>query len=150
MKINKKFLQRIIKEEIGKAVEEESLKREIIQCYVAAISANNNNFPDKNEPEKVLYKELKGLGIDPLDALPMLSREEVPGNFYQNASHMHNTMVRLTGRGEEIMIDAFADFPKVNSDPSKNQDNQFLRNPRTAQSRDQLDTRKDQKNLTQG
>jgi len=149
MKINKKFLQRIIKEEIGKAVEEESLKREIIQCYVAAISANNNNFPDKNEPEKVLYKELKGLGIDPLQALPMLSREEVPGNFYQNASHMHNAMVRLTGEGEEIMIDAFADFPKVNSDKNKDPDPGFMRVPKTPQARSQLDTRKDRKNLIQ-
>lgn len=150
MKINKKFLQRIIKEEIGKAIEDESLKREIIQCYTAAISANNNNFPDKNEPEKRLYKELEALGIDPLEALPMLSRDEVAANFYQNASHMHNAMVRLTGEGEEIMIDAFADFPKPDANKSKDPDPGFMRVPKTPQARSQLDTRKDRKNLTQG
>ena len=150
MKINKKFLQKIIKEEIQKVVEDETLKRDVISCYVRAISANNNNFPDKNEPEKNLYKDLKTLGVDPLEALLMLGRDEVPGNFFQNASHMHNAMVRLTGRGEEVMIDAFADFPKVNSDKNKDPDPGFMRVPKTPQARDQLDTRKDRKNLTQG
>jgi hypothetical protein len=150
MKINKKFLQRIIKEEIARAIEDEETKRDVIHAYIQAIGDAGMNVEKGSEPEKDLYNRLQNIGVDPLEALNMLSREEVDPDFYVNASHMHNAMVRMTGEGEEIMIDAFQDFPKTMADPYKDPDPNFMRSPRTGQSRDYLDTRKDRKNLTQG
>jgi len=131
MKISKEYLKKLIKEEIRSALYDDSIKQDIIACFVRAVNLGHDSFPHKNEPEATLYKQLNNLGVNPLKALQMISREEVDPQFYLNATHMHNAMVRLSGEGEEMMIDAFADFPKIDSSKNRDPDPGFMRVPKT-------------------
>ncbi len=140
MKISANFLKKLIKEELRTVLYDDTLKSDIIRIF-------SSNIEPKNV--KKLYKELSNIQIEPLEAIKMLSRNEVDPQFYQNACHMHNEMVKMLGVSDEMKIDAFADFPKPDSDAHRTPDEFFMRSPRLPSSTSQIDYRRGEKNYIQ-
>lgn len=138
MKIRKKFLKNIIKEEIQKILYDENEKQNIIHMFIDAIRDNN--------PKK-LIKNLSKIGIEPEKAIYMISVEEVDYDFYIHCQEIHNAMVKLLGKGEEMHVSIHD--PLVKSDPERDPDPNFMRVPKTSTARNPLDVRKDRKNLIQ-
>ncbi len=140
MKISKNYLKQIIKEEIRSVLynnKDDSLEINIIHAFTDAIHDMN---------EKILIKNLKSFNINPVSAINYLNPEAVDADFYNNACEIHNSMVRLLGRGEEKRIDAFSHFPEVNHDPNKDPDPNFMRSPKLDRAYDQEDPRDGKKN----
>lgn len=138
MIIKKSYIEKLIKEEIQRALYGDDKKRQIIHLF---IRAND----DKNVDN--LISGLKNIGVPPYKALDMLSRDEIDSNFYINSCGIHNEIVKKLKMGKEKGIDAFAHFPQIDHDPNIDQDPAFLRKPKSDAAYDQLDTRKDIKNL---
>jgi hypothetical protein len=114
----------------------EDKKRKIISLFSKAIESKD---------VKQLIKDLKNVSISPEKALQDLNRDEVDPQFYVNACHMHNEMIKLLGSGEEMKIDAFADFPKPDSDDHRTPDKDWMRSPRLPSSVAQIDSRRGEK-----
>jgi hypothetical protein len=114
------------------------IRQDVIRVFINAI-----NIKDPS----VLYDDLNSAGIIPVKAIRMLDRESVDPQFYLNACHMHNEMIKLLGYGEEMKIDAFADFPKADSDEHRTPDKYWMRSPRLPSSTAQLDYRRGEKTL---
>ncbi len=140
MKLSKSYLKQIIKEEIRSVLyydRDESLEINIIHAFTDAISDMNAKF---------LIKNLKTVNVDPVTAIDYLNPKTVDPDFYNNACEVHNTMVKILGRGEEKRMDAFSHFPEVNSNPNKDPDPNFMRSPKLDRAYDQEDTRDGKKN----
>lgn len=140
MNIKVNYLKQIIKEEIKSVLYDQAEKQDIIHAFVEAIETQNI---------KKLYKDLKFIGVEPLKAIRILKRDDVDPQFYQNASHMHNEMAKMLGVDDEIKIDAFADFPKPDSNDHRTPDKNFLRSPKLPTSTAQIDYRSGEKNYIQ-
>lgn len=116
------FIEKIIKEEIQKAVrdmgmskqipDEESKKRQIIQIFIKGTQ-------DQNLLN--LFNSLKQI-TNPLKAINFLKIGEVDTSFYIRAGELHNAMVRKTGKGEEVNLDVSEIPPAIDGSvrPSKN------------------------------
>lgn len=121
MIIKKTVLKQIIREELMRLTENEDLKRNVIQAFIKFIGSKDTNS---------FVEETNNLGIEPTDAINMFSSEEVEPTFYGNACEMHNQLVRDLGKGEEKPINAFAHFPKIGNDPTKEPNSNFMRSPK--------------------
>jgi len=112
--------------------------QEIMHIFINAIETKDPN---------VLYHDLVRAKTIPVKAIRKLDRDSVDAQFYLNACHMHNEMVKLLGYGEEMKIDAFADFPKADSDEHRTPDKYWMRSPRLPSSTAQIDYRRGEKTL---
>ena len=149
MKIKKSFLQKLIKEEIRKVLYGDPIKHKVINLFVKARDAMDDPA-NKTEHIKELINSLESIGVAPNMAIDhLLDSEEIDQNFYIRCAEIHNEIVKITG-GEEKRINAFAHFPRIDHDPNIDQDPEFMRKPKNAEAYDQLDTRKDRKNLKIG
>lgn len=102
MKVLKKDLKKLIEQEINKQLDTEEQKRQVINAFVHFIETKDSNS---------FEQELSSAGIDPTNAINLLSPEEVDSDFFINAVEAHNLAVRELGRGEERPVDAFSQFP---------------------------------------
>jgi hypothetical protein len=118
-------------------VKKQNIKHKIISCFVNSLESKDVD---------VLMQNLKDIGVSPLEAIRKLDREEVDAQFYVNASHMHNEMAKKLGADDSIKIDAFADFPKPDSNDHRTPDKYWMRSPKLPTSTAQLDYRRDRKN----
>ncbi len=112
--------------------------QEIMHIFINAIETKDPN---------VLYHDLVNAKTIPVKAIRKLDRDSADPQFYLNACHMHNEMVKLLGYGEEMKIDAFADFPKADSDEHRIPDKYWMRSPRLPSSTAQIDYRRGEKTL---
>lgn len=138
MKIRKKFLENIIKEEIRSVLYGEPMKQDVIHIFIKAIRLQ--------DPEYLKFG-LNKIGVIPEKAIYMISVEEVDYDFYIHCQEIHNAMVKLLGKGEEMHVSIHD--PLVKSDPERDPDPNFMRVPKTSTARNPLDVRKDTKNLIQ-
>ena len=139
MIIKKSYIEKLIKEEIHKAVYGDDKRRQIIHLFINAINDGN--------VEK-LINGLKNINILPYMALDMLNRNQIDNNFYIKSCQLHNEIVKTLKAGKEKGIDAFAHFPQIDHNPDIDQDPSFMRKPKSDTAYDQEDTRKHRKNLT--
>ena len=149
MKIKKSFIQKLIKEELRKVLYEEieDKKIKVINLFVKARDAMDDPANKEKFIQDLIYS-LNLIPVAPNQAINLINPEEVDQNFYIRCCEIHNEIVEITG-GEEKHINAFAHFPRIDHDPNIDQDPEFMRKPKNAEAYDQLDTRKDRKNLIQ-
>ena len=144
MKIKKIFIQKLIKEEIRKVLYGDPIKQHIIELFVKARDAMDNPA-NKQDFIEDLISSLDSIGVIPNKAINLLDPEEVDQNFYIRCCEIHNELVKITG-GEEKRINAFAHFPRIDRSPEHSPK---ILKPKSLSAFDQLDTRKDRKNLIQ-
>jgi hypothetical protein len=116
-----------------------AIRQDVVNIFIKAIETKD---------PKSLHSDLQMAGIIPQKAIKMLKRGTIDPQFYSNACHIHNEMIKLYDYGEQMKIDAFADFPKPDSDDHRTPDKNWLRSPRLPSSTAQLDYRRGQKNLS--
>ena len=143
MKIKKTFIQKLIKEEIRKVLYGDPIKQDVINLFAKARDAMDDPA-NKTEHTKELINSLESIGVVPNMAIDhLLDSEEIDQNFYIRCAEIHNEIVKITG-GEEKRINAFAHFPKMDRSPEHSPK---FQKPKSLSAFDQLDTRKDRKNL---
>ena len=147
MKIKTNFIKRLIKEEVQKILYGDPIKQKVVHLFAKARDAMDDPA-NKQSFIKELITSLKDLGVIPSKAIDLLDPEQVDQNFYIRCNEIHNEIIKITG-GEEKNINAFAHFPRIDHDPNIDQDPEFMRKPKNAAAYDQLDTRRDRKNLIQ-
>lgn len=128
-------------------IDPEAVEQKIIRLFATAIKEMQRPDGDKKYLEH-LISDLQKLNVLPHQALDMIGEDDVDPQFYINACNIHNEIVDRTGYGEEKGINAFAHFPQADHDPNIDQDPEFLRKPKSDSAYNQLDTRKDRKNLS--
>jgi len=144
MKIKIKYIKKIIKEEVRKVLYGDPIKQDVIALFIKARDAMDDPA-NKQLFINELISSLNSIGVIPNQAINLLNPEEIDQNFYIRCCEIHNEIVNITG-GKEKDINAFGHFPRIDHNPEKSP--KFLK-PKSLSAFDQLDTRKDRKNLIQ-